>query len=301
MDKEILQSKTKLLKQLGLERNYLFADFENRYTTKTLLKKNGGERTIKPPTKKLKTAQRKILDDILKYQQQLDCVYGLSKEKGIKANAQAHYQNKDTHLVNLDVTNFFPSISYKMVRDIFLDLGFNKDCANTLTKLCTYGGHLPQGAPTSPYLSALAFKKIDQKIYDYAKKNKLVYTRYFDDITLSGDGLTEKCVVRVEKMIRLGNFVPNDEKREVFTKDQTKQVTGIVLAEDSLDVSLEQKEKIKSSYQAYAVSGERKRFNQFWGQLGFYLYINRISARRYFEKLTDISYKNKKKLLRLEK
>lgn len=294
MDKEILQSKSKLLRHLGLNRNYLFADFDTRYTTKTIPKKNGGLRTIKPPTKKLKEVQRKILDDILSHVLQLDCVYGLSKSKGIKANAVAHLPNYNTHLVNLDVTDFFPSISYKLIRDIFISIGCSEDCANCLTKLCTYDGYLPQGAPTSPFLSALAFKKIDQKIFDYARKNGLVYTRYFDDVTLSGDGLTSRCIKKVEQIIADGGFIPNDKKREVFQKTDIKRVTGIVLYGDALDVSEEQKEKIMRSYQTFTGTSERTSANQFWGQLGFYLYINRALAEEYFERLTNIPYRNKR-------
>lgn len=294
MDKEILQSKSALLKHLGLEKNYLFSGFDSRYSTITIPKKSGGERVIKPPSEKLKLAQRKILDDVLSDIQQLDCVFGLSKNKGIKANAATHLVSADAHLVNLDVTNFFPSIDYKVIRNIFLSLGCTKDSANCLTKLCTYDGYLPQGAPTSPYLSALAFKKIDQKIYDYARKNQLIYTRYFDDITLSGNNLTSKCIGRVEQIIVEGGFEPNDKKREVFKPDDPKQVTGIVLKGSDLDVSSEQKEKIRRSYLVWVETKECKHLNQFWGQLGFYLYINRTLAEQYFEQLTNISYKDKK-------
>jgi retron-type reverse transcriptase len=245
VDKEILQSKSKLLSELDINANYLFGDYNLRYETKVILRKNGSERTIRPPCQKLKDAQRNVLDNILNTVQLNDSVYGLSKDKGIKANAQAHIKNAESRLVNLDVTNFFPSINYRVVKQIFKGIGFNDDCASCLTKICTVDDCLPQGAPTSPYLSALAFKKIDGKIYNYSIKNNLTYTRYFDDLTLSGHNLSDNCIEYIEGIVSATHFELNSQKREVFEKEQSKLITGIVISKEGLDVSDEQKTDLR--------------------------------------------------------
>jgi retron-type reverse transcriptase len=293
VDKEILQSKSKLLSELDINANYLFGDYNLRYETKVILRKNGSERTIRPPCQKLKDAQRNVLDNILNTVQLNDSVYGLSKDKGIKANAQAHIKNDESRLVNLDVTNFFPSINYRVVKQIFKGIGFNDDCASCLTKICTVDDCLPQGAPTSPYLSALAFKKIDGKIYNYSIKNNLTYTRYFDDLTLSGHNLSDNCIEYIEGIVSATHFELNSQKREVFEKEQSKLITGIVISKEGLDVSDEQKNRLKENYRLYVESNEVTYLNQFLGRLGFYLHINRDLAEVFYNQITGLTIKNK--------
>ena len=70
-------------------------DFSKKYYTKELKKKSGGIRLIKPPSINLKKVQRLILDKILYKYKNLECVYGLSKDKGVVANANFHKKNFD--------------------------------------------------------------------------------------------------------------------------------------------------------------------------------------------------------------
>src|SRR5438034_755250 len=58
--------------------------------------------------------------------------------------------------------------------------------AALLTKLCTHDGSLPQGAPTSPRLSNLVNHRLDARLFALARKRNVAYSRYADDITISG-------------------------------------------------------------------------------------------------------------------
>ncbi len=134
---KIYSSKRYLLDFLDIKDNFLYSDFSNKYKEKIVPKKNGGERKIKPPNFNLKTIQRKILDTILSKNSQLPCVYGLSKEKDILGNAKTHQKNADGQLLALDIKDFFPSVPRKHILKIFKKLGFNKENASILTKICT--------------------------------------------------------------------------------------------------------------------------------------------------------------------
>jgi len=180
-----------------------------------------------------------------------------------------------------------------VVKQIFKGIGFNDDCASCLTKICTVDDCLPQGAPTSPYLSALAFKKIDGKIYNYSIKNNLTYTRYFDDLTLSGHNLSDNCIEYIEGIVSATHFELNSQKREVFEKEQSKLITGIVISKEGLDVSDEQKNRLKENYRLYVESNEVTYLNQFLGRLGFYLHINRDLAEVFYNQITGLTIKNK--------
>jgi RNA-directed DNA polymerase len=50
---------------------------------------------------------------------------------------------------------------------------------------CDKIGHLPQGAPTSPLLSNLCVRGLDEGLATLAQEHRLVYTRYADDIVFS--------------------------------------------------------------------------------------------------------------------
>lgn len=69
-------------------------------------------------------------------------------------------------------------------------LDIQKKISYALTSLCTVNGALPQGAPTSPTLSNLVCLRLDQRIGKYCENKALTYTRYADDITISGNKLT---------------------------------------------------------------------------------------------------------------
>ena len=286
----MINSKEKIIEELGLNSNYFVGDFQRKYTLKKILKKDGTFREIKPPNIKLRGVQRKILDDYLSVVDLPNCVYGLSKNRGVKNNASMHQINAKKHILVLDIKDFFPSISYKEIKNVFKKIGFDADCANCLAKLCTISSCLPQGAPTSPYLSALVFLKIDGQIQSYASKNNLVYTRYFDDITLSGDVLTKKMIRHVEKIIEKTGYILNDTKKEVLTPKETKVITGVVVGKDCLDVTEEYKDKIKITYDRFLESRNIAGYNSFFGQLGFYLYINRVFAVSFFKEITGIDY-----------
>src|SRR5262249_40795832 len=74
------------------------------------------------------------------------------------------------------------------------------DAAVLVARLCTYHGHLPQGAPSSPLMANVAFLPYDRRIVR-ALGGSLVYSRYFDDITIS---------LSAEAARELGIFTPRD-------------------------------------------------------------------------------------------
>jgi RNA-directed DNA polymerase len=110
-------------------------------------------------------------------------------------------------------------------------LGYSRMVSILLSKLCTRDGSLPQGAPTSPYLSNLILKNADVEIFNFCKKRKIRYTRYADDLSFSGDfdenELLEKVTQTIEK---LGLHI-NKSKTKLMTPNTRQTVTGIVVNE----------------------------------------------------------------------
>lgn len=83
----------------------------SHYIRFKIAKKTGGERLIWAPMPKLKQAQQWILQNILEKLELHDAVHGFRRDRSIVSNAQP-YLGKDI-IINFDLKDFFPSISYR--------------------------------------------------------------------------------------------------------------------------------------------------------------------------------------------
>ena len=186
-------------------------------------------REIMAPSLKLKQRQRWILNNILERYILPDCVHGFAKGKSIVTNALCHVNQKE--IACIDIENFFPSISEKVVYKIFQDLGYENKVAMELSKLCTYDGVLPQGAPTSPMLANIALRELDSNMQKYAEYNNLNYSRYADDLTLSGNcDITQHLNRMIQEVEKCGYRV-NNNKTHIMKDNYRKIVTGLVVNE----------------------------------------------------------------------
>ncbi len=153
-----------------------------------------------------------------------------SFSRGIIQNASFHVGAP--YLLNVDIKDFFPSIHTDEVIKIFRGLGFSIEMSRVLSMLCTYKGSLPQGAPTSPYLANLAFQRIDTELMKMCGQLRLNYSRYADDLTFSGrHPIGQEVVSRIERLLRLHNFMLNQKKIRMAKPGQVKYVTGLVVNE----------------------------------------------------------------------
>lgn len=157
------------------------------YTTFTIKKKNGSIREIHAPSKKLKQVQRQLLVAFDELDSSRPSVHGFRKDRNVVTNAVEHSGTKKYYVFNVDLKDFFPSITFPRVFGVFTSAPFNlpKNVAAVLARICTFKGTLPQGAPTSPSLSNYICRSLDGKLQELAKKHSSTYTRYADDLTFS--------------------------------------------------------------------------------------------------------------------
>ena len=87
---------------------------------------------------------------------------------------------------------------------------------------------LPQGSPLSPWLANLCCYELDVHIQHYAQKNKLIYSRYADDICLSGSN-SKNIVRQINSMIEKQGFRVQREKTRFLYPHQRQVVTGFIL------------------------------------------------------------------------
>ena len=111
--------------------------------------------------------------------------HGGVRGRHIKSNVEPHL--KSIFVFTTDISNFYPTISHNRVYRLFAeDFRCSPDVARICTKLCTYKHHLALGLITSPILADQVMRRIDARIGGACRKAGLVYTRYVDDLTISG-------------------------------------------------------------------------------------------------------------------
>lgn len=133
-------------------------------------------------------------------------------------------------MLNIDLKDFFHSVSASRVRYMFMSspFDFERELATCLALLCCYNKHLPMGAPTSPALSNFVCIEMDKHLKELATKNKLVYSRFADDITFSSDSaISEKVITEIKIVISNHGFRINTDKYRLQRHTNKQSVTGI--------------------------------------------------------------------------
>ncbi|MCG3181034.1 MAG: hypothetical protein BIFFINMI_03402 [Phycisphaerae bacterium] len=199
------------------------------YRAVEIPKRNGSTRTLHVPPPPLKFIQRRILKRILGRVDLAPCVKGFRRGYSIRGNAWPHV-GKDV-VLNLDLRDFFPTITAARVFGMFKSLGLDKPTADVLTRLTTCQGRLPQGAPTSPAISNIICRKLDRRLEGLARSAGAAYTRYADDLTFSGPAGIQSILPLVRRIIGEEGFAVAPEKLRVTRRCRRQQVTGLVVNE----------------------------------------------------------------------
>ena len=231
---EKLTSVNMLARQLGLTAKQLYFiayNLERFYTVYQIPKKNGKFRTIEAPSALLKKIQRKILKKLVS-RHTSKVAMAFEKKRNIIQNAKLHL--KQPVIVGLDVKDFFPSLKFELVWKYFRDQNIAREPARLIATLCTFKGHLPQGAVTSPFLANRLLREFDETMLHRCHQAKVNYSRYADDITLSGsvsNDLKEKLLSFVREGLHLYGLQLNNEKIRILRRNNRQEVTGIVVNE----------------------------------------------------------------------
>lgn len=231
---------------LGRQRFYLSSVVNgsgNHYTQFKLKKRSKGYRDITIPFPALLDMQYWIFENILKSISINPCAHGFAHKKSIITNSKIHAGQK--HLLKLDLKDFFPSININRVIAVFKKLGYPNEISFYLAAICTNEGCLPQGAPTSPMLSNIIAKKLDKRLIGLAKKYKLRYTRYADDLTFSGDEIPAVYIEYVNDIIKSEGFELNSIKTRLFKGKGKRIVTGVSVIDKEIKLPREYKRDLR--------------------------------------------------------
>jgi retron-type reverse transcriptase len=198
---------------------------------------------------RLKRAQHWILEHLLSRHWVHDAAHGFRKERSIVSNARPHVGAEI--VINLDLKDFFPTVTYKRVKGLFRSFGYSESVSTICALLCTEPREvavdvdgqrfhvamterfLPQGAPTSPAITNLLCRALDSRLSRIAEKLGYRYTRYADDLTFSGprESNPGRLMRRIHWVVENEGFSVHPDKTRVFRKARRQEVTGVVVNE----------------------------------------------------------------------
>lgn len=240
-----------------------FADRNNRaaahtrqkvrhYHVTTISKRQGGMRLLEVPKSRLKQIQRRIHDDILLQLPLHAAAQGFVRGRTPVAHAGLHVGQ--AVVLRFDLRDCFLHVHGGRVFQAFRALGFPDDVSRLLMGLCTHRlpqwlsaqlpldetqrqkarqNHLPQGAPSSPLLSHFALRGVDVRLSAYASALGATYSRYADDLVLSGgEHLRHRfraIEARAGAIVAEEGFALNFRKSRCVPAAQRQQVTGVVV------------------------------------------------------------------------
>ena len=226
------------------------------YTIFKIPKRRGGFRTIEAPNETLKKQQQDLIPILQKTFKVSPFAHAFAPYKNIATMAMSHVGKR--WIVAIDIEDFFPSITARMITKTakFIDTQLKdnnfgayhreldksiKDFINLykLYDICFHdfgdgkGLRLPQGAPTSPILSNVLLNALDWKLARRFFTYKCDYSRYADDLVISGDSKKDvlRCMSIAKKALSDLGLKVNESKTKIMHRSKRQLVCGVVVNE----------------------------------------------------------------------
>lgn len=260
------------------------------YYNSFFIPKSDGKRRISGinPDSNLFSMQKNILNNFLCKIQIPLCAKGFVRHSSYIMYLKEH-TGKNFYM-RMDIRNFFDSITIKQIEENLSEYVKIPDILYDLIELCTLNDKLPQGAVTSPAISNIIFRRIDQRITKYCQKFDIDYTRYADDLLFSSNKLDFKkeswFYKKIKYILKENGFDSNYNKRHI--ESQKLSLGGYVI-QDDIHLS-RRKLKVLNTILYYFkdISNTKK-----------YVVDSRILKKDYINEINNLKFKDEKGLKKI--
>ena len=222
-------------------------------------------RRLRVPSPRLRALQRKLLRGLEPLMPASGSSMAVSG-RGAISHAQAHVGF--AQCATFDVKNCFPSVRHTLVARALLRSGIGTAAALCVRDLTTTDGQLPQGAPTSSWLLDVVMVEPDVLLSDLASQFGGKYTRYVDDLAISGPRLGSELESHVRRIIGSIGFSLHPGKSRLYSAPRPALITGIEVT-DSLRPRVEFVRDLRSAIRAKRLGFEVISAHELQGRLGW--------------------------------
>lgn len=259
------------------------ATLANKYTTFKIPKASGGFRTIKAPDEDLKYIQQIIITLFEKTFRMLphNAAHAYMKKRNTLSELKVHQDNKSRWFLKLDIKDFFNCCIEPLVVNALLNMYpipiflQKEDDLKKLISPCFLDGALPQGAPSSPFLSNMVMVHTDYLITKALPT--LTYTRYADDMLFSSPTHFDwRFVIGVVQNALPPNMQLNKTKIRYSSCNGANWNVGLMYNKDlNITVGYKNKKHIKNMIHNYYKTNEptTKLNPELIGLLNYYKFI----------------------------
>lgn len=254
------------------------SDNASSYESYSIAKRNGGSRNISAPKGGLKLLQAKVAYLIGSMISPHNAAHGFVLKRSIVSNAKSHL--KSAFVLNIDLRDFFPTISFRRVRGMLIapPFGLTPLAATCIARIACHKGRLPMGSPCSPVISNVLCRRLDQHLKELCKSLGCWYTRYADDITIStrsttfptdladaNHGPVRRVLLspRLISVIRSNGFEIQETKTRLQDRKTRQVVTGVIVNR-KLGLDRRRKNQIRAmlhAWEKYGYDAAEQEFN----------------------------------------
>ena len=195
-------------------------DIAQEYHMFKIPKASGGFRTISAPNEELKQLQTDIVKVFEKNCRILphNAAHAYVKHRNTLSELHVHQTKEARWFLKLDIKNFFDNCINPLVITALHNMHpvsviFTDHAVRDILAPCFLNGRLPQGAPSSPFLSNIVMMQTDYAITKALPT--LTYTRYADDMLFSSATKFDVGFVVgvVSKLLPIGMQLNQDKTR----------------------------------------------------------------------------------------
>lgn len=279
-----------------------FSDLSGLDVSTAYSKKEFDGRHIYIPNKSLKLYLgflSRVLFDRLPVK--ADVVFSYRKGVNVVDAVEKHSDNK--YFFQSDIENFFGSIDREMISNTILAAIERCPVADIeiwidrILDLVTVDEVLPPGYPTSPAISNACLYGFDKKLLVWCNENSLIYTRYADDLIVSGKS-EEKMHLLTSKITEIldvefgGGIKLNTQKTRLIRPGEKVRILGVAILPNG-KVSVDGRLKKNSEIAMHFLLKDKKMFASFLKEADLEKALKKFSGQLNYINTVDPSFLDK--------
>jgi hypothetical protein len=279
-----------------------FEEFVSLDLNTAFVRMNFDGRTVYSPEKNLKLYLgflSRVLFDRLPIESEV--VYSYRKGVNVVNAVEKHRNSK--YFFQADIENFFGSITRDAIKATILaavescPISDIEHWMDRILDLVTIDGFLPPGYPTSPAISNACLLEFDRQLLAWCFERNLVYTRYADDLIVSGlseDDLSflVSKITGVLDSVFSGVMTLNSSKTRIIRPGAKIKILGIAILPNG-KVSVDGRLKKSAETAMHFLLKDREKFTSFLKEVDLDRALKKFSGQLNYINTVDPSFLDK--------